>query len=135
MDDGAETTATGPRVLFVCIENAGRSQMAEAFARSLGLDASSCGSNPGLRVNPVAIEAMREKGIDIAGRVPKGFSAVAKADIVVTMGCGDACPYVPGRHIDWNLPDPKGKEIEFVRSVRDEIERRVRDLAAQLSRG
>jgi arsenate reductase (thioredoxin) len=122
----------GPQVLFVCVENAGRSQMAEAFARALGLEASSCGSKPGARVNPLAVEAMREKGIDITGRSPKGFQAVPRAEVVVTMGCGDACPYVPGRRFDWDLPDPRGKGIEEVRAIRDEIERRVRELAAEL---
>jgi arsenate reductase len=123
-----------PTVLFVCIENAGRSQMAEAFALSLGLRATSCGSAPGARVNPMAVEAMRERGIDISTRAPKGFAAVPRADTVVTMGCGDACPYVPGRRLDWSLTDPKGKPLEEVRKVRDEIERRVRELAEEISR-
>jgi arsenate reductase (thioredoxin) len=121
------------RVLFVCVENAGRSQMAEAFARSLGLDASSCGSAPAARINPMAVEAMRERGLDISGRTPKGFSDVPRADVVVTMGCGDACPYAPGRRLDWDLPDPRGKPLEEVGRIRDEIERRVRALAAELS--
>jgi len=125
--------SAGPRVLFVCIENAGRSQMAEVFAHSLGLNAYSCGSAPGARVNPVAVEAMREKGIDISGCVPKAFGAVPRADVVVTMGCGDACPWVPGRRYDWDLPDPKGKGIEEVRKIRDEIERRVSSLVDELS--
>ena len=121
-----------PKILFVCIENAGRSQMAEAFARALGLDACSCGSKPAAKINPIAVEAMKEQGIDISGRAPKGFDAVPKADVVVTMGCGDACPYVPGRHVDWSLPDPKGKGLDDVRPIRDEIERRVSNLAASI---
>lgn len=119
--------------MFVCVENAGRSQMAEAFARALGLDAYSCGSKPGHQINPIAVEAMREKGLDISWHVPKGFDKVPKANVVVTMGCGNACPYVPGRHYDWDLPEPKGKDLDEVRKIRDEIERRVRDLAVELA--
>ncbi len=119
----------GLKILFVCIENAGRSQMAEGFARALGLDAYSCGSNPAQQVNPIAVEAMKEMGIDISGKTPKGFDGVPKADVVVTMGCGDACPYVPGRRLDWNLPDPKGKGLAEIRPIRDQIERLVRELA------
>ncbi len=118
------------KILFVCIENAGRSQMAEAFARAIGLEAYSCGSNPAAKINPLAVEAMREKGIDIASNQPKGFAGVPKAEVVVTMGCGDACPYVPGKHVDWNLPDPKGKTLAEVRKIRDEIQDLVRRLAA-----
>ncbi|MGH9360861.1 MAG: arsenate reductase ArsC [Thermoanaerobaculia bacterium] len=121
-----------PRFLFVCVENAGRSQMAEGFALALGLDAFSCGSAPARRVNPLAIEAMREKGIDISGHAPRGFADVPEADIVVTMGCGDACPYVPIRRIDWAVPDPKGKGIEEVRDIRDDIELLVHDLVDEL---
>lgn len=121
-----------PRVLFVCVENAGRSQMAEAFARALGLEASSCGSAPAARINPEAVEAMREKGIDIAARAPKGFDAVPRADVVVTMGCRDACPYVPGERREWALADPRGKDLEAVRAIRDQVERRVRDLAEEV---
>jgi len=124
-----------PTVLFVCVENAGRSQMAEAFARELGIEAASGGSNPADRVNPVVVEAMRERGIEISAAKPKGIASVRAADIVVTMGCGDACPNVPGRQrIDWDLPDPKGRSLEEVRAIRDEIERRVRELAAQIGR-
>jgi arsenate reductase len=107
--------------------------MAEAFARSLGLDAYSCGSAPGERVNPAAVEAMREKGIDISQKSPKGFDAVPPGDIVVTMGCGDACPYVPGARRDWALADPHGKGVDAVRPIRDEIERRVRALHEEVS--
>jgi arsenate reductase (thioredoxin) len=120
------------KILFVCIENAGRSQMAEAFANKLGLEAYSCGSKPGHEVNPVVVQAMREKGFDLSSRVPKGFDAVPRADVVVTMGCGDACPYVPGRHYDWDLPDPKDKGLEEIRTIRDEIERRVHAVTAEL---
>src|SRR5262245_11076386 len=128
--------APGPgKVLFVCIHNAGRSQMAEAFANRLGLDAYSCGSSPADSINPVAVEAMREKGLDLSSRTPKGFAAVPRAEVVVTMGCGDACPYLPGRRFDWNLSDPRGQDLEQVRAIRDEIERRVRELAEILSKG
>ena len=126
-------TAKPPKVLFVCIHNAGRSQMAEAFARALGLDAHSCGSAPGENVNPSAVEAMREKGIDISKKQPKGFDAVPRGDFVVTMGCGDACPYVPGVRHDWALPDPHGKGVEAVRPILDDIEKRVSALAQEIN--
>jgi protein-tyrosine-phosphatase len=106
--------------------------MAEAFALSLGLDAVSCGSRPARAINPVAVQAMAEKNIDISHRTPKGFDAVPRAEVVVTMGCGDACPWAPGRKIDWSLPDPKGRGLEEVRRIRDEIEARVRKLAEEL---
>ena len=124
------------RVLFVCIENAGRSQMAEGYARSLGLDAESCGSRPAGRVNPLAIEAMREKDIDLAGHKSKGFESVqGPFDFVVTMGCGDACPLTPARERrDWELPDPKGGDLEEVRRIRDEIGTRVRDFSEEIAR-
>jgi protein-tyrosine-phosphatase len=125
----------GEKVLFVCIHNAGRSQMAEAFARKLGLEAYSCGSSPAETINPVAVEAMQEKGIDLSSREPKGFPAVPRADVVVTMGCGDACPYLPARKFDWELSDPRGEDLEKVRAIRDEIERRVRDLFDLLAKG
>ena len=128
--------ASGPGpILFVCVENAGRSQMAEAFARALGLDAHSCGSKPASRVNPVAVEAMAERGIDISTKSPKGFDGVPRAAVVVTMGCGDACPWVPGVRHDWSLPDPKGQELDAVRAIRDEIERRVRTLREEITGG
>jgi protein-tyrosine-phosphatase len=124
------------RVLFVCVENAGRSQMAEGFAKALGLEAYSCGSKPRGSLNPAAVEAMKEKGIDLSTHASKGFDRVPKAEVVVTMGCGDACPYVPSlRRLDWNLPDPKGKGIEDVRPIRDEIERLVKALALDLAKG
>ncbi|HLG43251.1 MAG TPA: hypothetical protein VI643_07785, partial [Planctomycetota bacterium] len=110
------------------------SQMAEAFARALGLDAYSCGSHPASQVNSAAVEAMKERAIDIASNKPKGFAGVPKADVVVTMGCGDACPYVPGKHVDWKLPDPKGQGLDETRKIRDRIERLVRRLALDLNK-
>lgn len=126
-----------PGILFLCIHNAGRSQMAAGFARSMGGDdvhIYSGGSEPAEHVNPVAIEAMREVGIDIAGYVPQKFTEelLHAVDVVVTMGCGDTCPYVPGkRYIDWSLDDPRGQSIDVVRRVRDEIRTRVADLLAE----
>jgi arsenate reductase len=127
-----------PTVLFVCVHNAGRSQMAAGWLRELAgdrVEVRSAGSVPGDRVNPVAVAAMAEVGIDIAGRQPAVLTtdAVAAADVVVTMGCGDACPVFPGkRYEDWELTDPAGRGIEEVRPIRDEIERRVRTLLAEL---
>ena len=129
-----------PSILFVCIHNAGRSQMSAGFARALGGDAveiRSAGSDPGARVNPAAVEAMAEVGIDISAEVPKMLTsdAVAAADIVITMGCGDVCPIFPGiSYRDWNLPDPAGRGVEFVRPIRDEIEAKVRALLGELLR-
>ena len=125
-------------VLFLCVHNAGRSQMALGWFRHLAGDratAWSAGSEPADRVNPVAIEAMAEVGIDITGEHPQRWTeaGLAEADVVVTMGCGDTCPYVPGtRYVDWPLDDPAGQGIDAVRPIRDEIERRVRDLLASL---
>jgi protein-tyrosine-phosphatase len=127
-----------PVVLFLCVHNAGRSQMALGFFQYLAGDqavAWSGGSEPGFEVNPAAIEAMSERGIDISGEYPKPWTdeVVRAADVVVSMGCGDACPIFPGkRYEDWVLDDPAGKTVEDVRPVRDEIERRVRTLLAQL---
>jgi arsenate reductase (thioredoxin) len=124
--------------LFVCLHNAGRSQISQAlFERAAEgrHSALSAGTTPGERVHPEVIEVMRELGIDLADRVPRALSVelAQKADVVVTMGCGDACPYIPGkRYIDWNLPDPKGRPIEEVRATRDEIQRRVSTLVAEL---
>jgi arsenate reductase len=118
-------------VLFVCIGNAGRSQMAQAFYEARGGSARSAGTSPESAVHPEVLEAMREKGIDLDGRTPRRLDTddVAWADVVVTMGCGDACPYVPGkRYVDWELPDPAGRPLDEVRAIRDEIERRVADL-------
>ena len=127
-----------PAVLFLCVHNAGRSQMAMGFFQHLAGDAAvawSGGSEPGSQVNPSAVAAMREVGIDIAGEFPKPWTdeVVRAADVVVTMGCGDACPVFPGkRYEDWTLEDPAGQDVAAVRPIRDEIERRVRALLAQL---
>ncbi len=130
-----------PTVLFVCVHNAGRSQMAAGFLAELGggdIEVRSAGSMPGDQVNPVAVEAMAEVGIDIAGEQPKKLSteAVEASDVVITMGCGDECPYFPGkRYEDWVLTDPAGQGIETVREVRDEIKVRVEALIASLVPG
>ena len=126
------------RVLFVCVHNAGRSQMAEAlFSRAAaGMhEARSAGSAPIERVHPEVITVMDELGVDLRAKVPKRLTRELAewADVVVTMGCGDACPYIPGkRYLDWELPDPKGRPIEEVRTTRDEISRRVRELVDEL---
>ena len=127
-----------PSVLFVCVHNAGRSQMAAGWLRSLAGDAvevRSAGSLPGDQVNPAAVQAMAEAGIDIADQRPKVLTtdAVEASDVVITMGCGDACPIFPGkRYLDWQLEDPAGQGVEAVRPIRDEIERRIRGLLAEL---
>lgn len=124
--------------LFVCLHNAGRSQISQAlFERAAeGRHSSlSAGTTPGEHVHSEVIEVMLELGIDLSDRVPQGLTVELsqQADVVVTMGCGDACPYIPGkRYIDWNLPDPKGRPIEEVRATRDEIQRRVTALVAEL---
>jgi arsenate reductase (thioredoxin) len=115
-----------PRAFFVCIGNAGRSQMAQAFYERLGGEARSAGSRPEREVHPEVVEAMLERGIDVSRRTPRGIAPedVEWAEVVVTMGCGDACPVLPGkRYVDWNLPDPAGRPLDEVRAVRDEIER------------
>jgi arsenate reductase (thioredoxin) len=122
-----------PRVLFVCVQNAGRSQMAQALYERRGGEGRSAGSAPAERVHPEVAEAMREIGLEVGDRRPKGLARedVEWAELVVTMGCGDACPVLPGkRYLDWELPDPAGALIEEVRAVRDEIERRVGELGA-----
>jgi protein-tyrosine-phosphatase len=127
-----------PIVLFLCVHNAGRSQMALGFLHHLAGDAVigwSGGSEPGTAINPVAIQAMAERGIDLTGEYPKRWTdeVVCAADVVVTMGCGDACPIFPGkRYQDWIIDDPAGQRLEQVRRIRDEIERRVRQLLAEL---
>ena len=127
-----------PAVLFLCVHNAGRSQMAAGWLRHLAgdqIDVYSAGSNPGDDLNPAAVAAMAEVGIDIASAHPQRWddAMLDAADVVVTMGCGDACPYVPGtRYEDWPLTDPAGQPVEVVRRVRDEIEQRVRALATEL---
>ncbi len=128
-----------PVVLFLCTHNAGRSQMALGFFQALTGDnavAWSGGSEPGLQVNPAAIAAMAERGIDISGEFPKPWTdeTVRAADVVVTMGCGDACPIFPGkRYENWDVDDPAGQGVEDVRPIRDEVERRVRGLMASLN--
>jgi arsenate reductase len=130
---------TRPAVLFVCVHNAGRSQMAAGWLRHLAgetIEVRSAGSEPADRINPVAVEAMREVGIDITANTPRILTseAVQDSDVVVTMGCGDACPFYPGkRYEDWELDDPAGQDIEAVRPIRDEIRRRVEELIASLS--
>jgi arsenate reductase (thioredoxin) len=126
------------RILFVCVQNAGRSQMAEAlFSRAAGSRhaARSAGTKPADAVHGAVVEAMREQGVDLAGVKPRRLETadVEWADVVVTMGCGDECPYVPGkRYLDWDLPDPAGRPLQEVRAVRDEIARRVDALLAEL---
>ncbi|MEM9382148.1 MAG: arsenate reductase ArsC [Planctomycetota bacterium] len=128
-----------PAVLFLCGHNAGRSQMAAGWLRHLGqgrIDVYSAGSHPADMVNPVAVEAMREVGIDIAGVAPQRWTEemVGVVDVVVSMGCGDACPVLPGkRYLDWELADPAGEGIDLVRRVRDGIEVRVRELVSELA--
>ncbi|MFI9345799.1 arsenate reductase ArsC [Streptomyces sp. NPDC052773] len=125
-------------VLFVCVHNAGRSQMAAGFLSHLAgdrIEVRSAGSVPGDRVNPAAVEAMREVGIDISAAEPKILTteAVQASDYVITMGCGDACPVFPGKkYLDWALEDPAGKGVEAVRPIRDEIETRIEALIAEI---
>ena len=127
-------TENKPSVLFVCVHNAGRSQMAAGWLRHLAgerIDIRSAGSLPADQINPVAVEAMKEAGIDIAAETPKVLTteAVQDADVVITMGCDDACPFFPGkRYEDWKLDDPAGQGIETVRSIRDDIRSRVEAL-------
>jgi arsenate reductase (thioredoxin) len=121
-----------PRAFFICIGNAGRSQMAQAFYERLGGEARSAGSRPEDELHPEVVEAMHEIGLDLTGRTPKGIAQedVEWAEFVVSMGCGDACPVLPRkRYVDWELPDPVGKPLAEVRAIRDEIERRVAELA------
>jgi arsenate reductase len=126
------------RALFVCLHNAGRSQMSEAlFTRAAAgrHEARSAGTTPGERVHHEVVEVMAELGIDLADRTPRRLTRedAEWADVVVTMGCGDECPYVPGvRYVDWDLPDPKGQPVEAVRTTRDEIARRVEQLSVEL---
>ncbi|MGI8699716.1 MAG: arsenate reductase ArsC [Nocardioidaceae bacterium] len=135
MPEGARPT---PTVLFVCVHNAGRSQMAASYLTHLAGDAVtvlSAGSAPADSINPAAVQVMAEDGIDIGGLRPKPLetAAVQEADVVITMGCGDACPFYPGKsYEDWQLDDPAGQEIETVRRIRDEIRSRVQELLARL---
>ena len=132
-------TDTKPSVLFVCIHNAGRSQMAAGYLRHLAgdrIEVRSAGSMPADQINPIAVEAMREEGIDIAAEQPKVLTpeAVQASDVVITMGCGDACPYYPGkRYEDWKLDDPAGQGIDAVRPIRDDIRARSEGLIASLA--
>ena len=131
-------TDLNPSVLFLCVHNAGRSQMAAGWMRSLAgdtVDVYSGGSEPAASLNAAAVAAMAEKGIDISGELPQPWAdeIVRAADVIVTMGCGDACPVYPGkRYVDWELDDPAGKPVDEVRPIRDEIERRVRALLGEL---
>ncbi|MDP9189442.1 MAG: arsenate reductase ArsC [Actinomycetota bacterium] len=126
------------KVLFVCVQNAGRSQMSQAlFERAAGdaHEGRSAGTAPADHLHPEVLEVMSEVGIDLSDRVPTKLSEAGAgwADVVVTMGCGDECPYIPGkRYIDWELPDPKGRPLDEVRATRDELERRVTELASEL---
>ena len=131
-------TGQKPSVLFVCVHNAGRSQLAAGWLRELAgerVEVRSAGSMPAEQINPVAAQAMREVGIDITAERPKVLKAetVQESDVVITMGCGDACPFFPGkRYEDWKLDDPAGQGIEAVRPIRDEIKARVQALLAEL---
>ena len=134
----ASTGTDKPSVLFVCVHNAGRSQMAAAFLTTLGagrIEVRSAGSQPADAVNPAAVKAMAEVGIDMSAETPKILTteAVQASDVVITMRCGDECPYFPGkRYEDWVLEDPAGKGVDSVRPIRDEIKGRVEDLIASL---
>ncbi|WP_262106013.1 arsenate reductase ArsC [Arthrobacter sp. Marseille-P9274] len=131
-------TVKKPSVLFVCVHNAGRSQMAAAYLTHLAqgaIEVRSAGSQPADQVNPAAVEAMREEGIDISAELPKVLTteAVKDSDVVVTMGCGDECPYFPGkRYEDWVLEDPAGKGVDSVRPIRDDIKGRIQTLISEL---
>lgn len=130
-----------PSVLFVCVHNAGRSQMAAAFLEHLAgdrVDVRSAGSAPAETVNPAVVAAMDEIGIDLSARTPKILTtqAVQASDVVITMGCGDACPVFPGkRYLDWQLDDPAGQDVEAVRTIRDAIQARVRALISEIAPG
>ena len=132
-------TDAKPSVLFVCIHNAGRSQMAAGYLRHLAgdrIEVRSAGSMPADQINPIAVEAMREEGIDITAEQPKVLTpeAVQATQVVITMGCGDACPYYPGkRYEDWKLDDPAGQGIDAVRPIRDDIRARIEGLIASLA--
>ena len=128
-----------PSVLFVCVHNAGRSQMAAAFLTHLAgdrVEVRSAGSAPAYTVNPHVVRAMKEVGVDISQETPKVLTtdAVRASDVVITMGCGDACPFFPGkRYLDWTLEDPAGQGVDQIRPIRDEIERRVRGLIEEIA--
>jgi arsenate reductase len=132
-------TAERPQVLFVCVHNAGRSQMAAAFLSRIGagrIDVRSAGSTPAEEIHPVVVQAMEEVGIDLSSEHPKRIDddVVRASDVVITMGCGDACPIYPGKHYeDWQVEDPSGRSLEEVRGIRDDVERRVSELMADLA--
>lgn len=138
MSDPIDTAGARPQVLFLCVHNAGRSQMAAGFLRHHGagrVDVLSAGSRPADQVNPAAVAAMRERAIDISGQIPQRWTdeELQAVDLVITMGCGDECPYHPGtRYEDWELADPAGLAVDAVRPIRDEIEARVLDLLERL---
>jgi arsenate reductase len=138
MSINTEAAATRPSVLFVCVHNAGRSQMAAAYLRTLAADpieVRSAGSEPAEQVNPAAVAAMAEEGIDMSAEQPKILTteAVKESDVVITMGCGDTCPIFPGkRYEDWKLEDPAGQGVEAVRPIRDDIKARITALIAEL---
>lgn len=133
-----DTTIAKPSVLFVCVHNAGRSQMAAGFLRDIAgdrIEVRSAGSMPADQINPTAVEAMQELGIDITAEQPKVLTteAVQASDVVITMGCGDACPFFPGkRYEDWKLDDPAGQGIDAVRPIRDDIRTRIEQLVNEL---
>ncbi len=143
MPDTTDTPADRPEVLFVCVHNAGRSQMAAALLAHHAGDrvvVRSAGTAPANTINPAVVAVMAELGIDLApaGAHPKKLddAAVEASDVVITMGCGDECPFYPGkRYLDWALPDPAGQGVDAVRPIRDEIDRRVRELLAELTAG
>jgi arsenate reductase (thioredoxin) len=132
-------TAERPQVLFVCVHNAGRSQMAAAFLSRLGegrIDVRSAGSTPAEEIHPVVVQAMEEVGIDLSAERPKRIDddVVHASDVVITMGCGDACPIYPGkRYEDWKVEDPSGRSLEEVRTIRNDLERRVSELVSDLA--
>jgi arsenate reductase (thioredoxin) len=135
------SVADKPTVLFVCVHNAGRSQMAAALLDDHAqgrVDVLSAGSEPADRINPAVVEVMNERGLDLSKELPKPLTgeSVQAADVVITMGCGDACPYYPGkRYLDWDLEDPAGKDVDTVRRIRDDIDGRVRGLIGELHLG
>ena len=139
LETAGTATAKKPSVLFVCIHNAGRSQMAAAFLTTLSkgaIEVRSAGSQPADKVNPAAVEAMAELGIDMSAEIPKVLTteAVKESDVVITMGCGDECPYFPGkRYEDWVLEDPAGQGLDAVRPIRDEIKTRIEGLIESLT--
>jgi arsenate reductase (thioredoxin) len=130
--------ADKPSVLFVCVHNAGRSQIAAGYLNQLsggGIEVRSAGSEPADKINPIAVQAMAEEGIDIAAELPKILTteAVKASDIVITMGCGDSCPYYPGkRYEDWVIDDPAGQDLDHVRPIRNQIRQRVENLIAEI---